>query len=141
MTIKLEKADKGTKIEFHEKLASTAFAFNDLVYIDSAGYVAPAVDGALFVSLGLIQKTVASTDSDYASATRVPVLVPGPDAEFRCDVGTGTAAQADVGTWADVDDHLTVDVDDSTYDIFYVTKIVSTSVVLAKMARKSGAAA
>lgn len=141
MTIRLYKPDKLTKIEFYPKVASTAFAFNDLVYIDSNGYLTPAVDGAAIVPVGLIQKTIAATDSDYASTTRVPVLVPGPDAEFLCDVGTGTAAQTDVGEWIDVDDEETVDVSASTYDIFFVTAIISTTQVLAKMARKSGAAA
>lgn len=140
MTIKLEQADKLTGIEFYAKVASTAFAFNDLVYLDANGLLALATTSAI-LPLGVVQKTVASTDSDYASNTRIPVLVPGPDATFRCDVGTGTAATTDIGEWIDVDDEKLVDVDASTNDIFYVTKIISTSVVIAKMARKSGAAA
>lgn len=141
MTIRLYIADAQTHIEFYQKLASTTFTFNDLVYIDGDGFLIKAVDGAAIVPLGLIQKTIAATDSDYASATRVPVLVPGPDAEFLCDVSTGTAAQTDVGEWIDIDDHNSVDVAASTYDIFFVTRFVSGTQVVAKMAKKSGAAA
>ena len=140
MSIRLWKADKVTKIVFYQKNASEVFTFNDLVYLDANGRVASAVDGALFVPLGLIQIAVASTVSDFADNTRVPVLVPGTDAEFLVDVGTGTAAQTDVGELIDIDNDLTVDVDASTYDIFYVTAVISSTQVIAKMAKKSGAA-
>lgn len=141
MSIRLFTPDAQTRVEWYQKKASTAMPFNGLVYIDSNGYVDLAADGALFVPLGLIQQTIAATDSDYASTTKVPVLVPGPDAEFLCDVGTGSAAQTDVGEWIDIDDHLVVDVAASTYDVFYVTRVISSSLVVAKLAKKSGAAA
>ena len=129
------------KIEFYKKVVSTAFAFNDLVYLDSNGYLTPAVDGSNIVPLGLIQKTVASTDDDYASATRVPVLIADKDSVFLCDVGTGTAAQTDVGEHIDIDDATTVDVNASTYDVFFVVEVISTTQVLAKLNIKGGAAA
>ena len=127
--------------EWYPKVVSTAFALNDLVYLDSNGYLTPAVDGSNIVALGLIQKTVAATDSDYASATMVPVLVGDKDAEFLCDVSTGTAAITDQGEWIDIDDANSVDVSASTYDIFFVTKFISTTQVVAKLGVKSGAAA
>lgn len=127
--------------EWYPKVVSTAFALNDLVYLDSNGYLTPAVDGANIVSLGLIQKTIAATDTDYASATKVPVLVGDKDAEFLCDVSTGTAAITDQGEWIDIDDANSVDVSASTYDIFFVTKFISTTQVVAKLGVKSGAAA
>lgn len=128
-------------IEYFPKKVSVAFALNDLVYLDSNGYLDKAADGGLFVPLGLIQKKVTATDSDYAVATRVPVLVPDANTVFLCDVSTGTPAQTDVGEWIDIDDENSVDVDASTYDIFYVVGIVSATQILAKMAEKSGAAA
>lgn len=142
MTIVLYRENRaGAHIEWYPKVASTAFAFNALTYVDSNGYLTPAVDGANIVPVGLIQKTIAATDSDYASNTRVPVLVAGPDAEYLCDVGTGTAAQTDVGEHIDIDDSATVDVDASTYDIFYVTEIISSSKVVAKLNKKFGTTA
>lgn len=128
-------------VEHYPKVASTAFAFNDLVYLDANGYLTPAVDGANIVALGLIQKTIAATDSDYASNTVVPVLVGEKDSEFLCDVSTGTAAQTDVGEHIDIDDANSVDVAASTYDIFFVTKYISSTQVVAKLNVKGGAAA
>ena len=141
MTIRLYTPDAQTRIEHYQKVASTAFAIDDLVYIDTNGFLALAVDGGLFVPLGTVQKTVASTDSDYAENTKIPVMVSGPDAEWLLDVGTGTAAQTDVGEWIDIDDEKLVDVTASTYDVFYVTRFISTTQVVGKMAKKSGAAA
>lgn len=127
--------------EWYPKVVSTAFAENDLVYLDANGYLTPAVDGANIVALGLIQKTIAATDDDYATATMVPVLVGDKDAEFLCDVSTGTAAQTDVGEHIDIDDANSVDVTASTYDVFFVTKFISTTQVVAKLNVKGGAAA
>ena len=138
--IRLYTADANTRIEWYAKAASETFTFNDLVYINTSGYVTKAVDGSAITALGLIQRTIAATASDYASTTRVPVLVPGPDAEFLCDVSTGSAAQTDIGEFIDIDDHNSVDVGASTYDIFFVTQVPSTSLVVAKLAKKSGAA-
>jgi hypothetical protein len=128
-------------VEWYPKVVSTAFAMNDLVYLDANGYLTPAVDGSNIVALGLIQKTIAATDSDYASATMVPVLVGDKDAEFLCDISTGTGAQGEVGEWIDIDDANSVDVNASTYDIFFVTKHISTTQCVAKLGVKSGAAA
>ena len=142
MTISLYKENgSGAHIEFYPKVVSTEFAFNDLVYVDANGYLTPAIDGANIVPVGLIQKTIASTDSDYATATRVPVLVAGPDAEYLCDVSTGSAAQTDVGEHIDIDDANSVDVSASTYDLFYVTDIISSSKVIAKLNKKFGTTA
>ena len=123
-------------LEHYPKAASEAFAFNDIVGINTSGYLTKYTDGASFPMLGLIQKTIAATDSDYASNTRVPVLVAGAEAEYLCDVSTGTAAQTDVGEYIDVDDHNSVDVASSTNNDFYVTQFISTVLVVAKMTRK-----
>lgn len=126
--------------EYYPKKVSTAFAMNDLVFLDSNGFLDKCTSTTA-TCLGLIQKVVASTDSDYATATMVPVLVGDVDAEFLCDVGTGTAAQTDCGEGIDLKDENEVDVSASTYDIFFVTKFISTTQVVAKMMKKSGAAA
>lgn len=119
-------------IEWYPKTASTAFANNDLVYL-SSGYLTNFADAVDQPPLGLIQKTVVATDSDYASTTMVPVLIGDPNAEYLCDISTGTGAQSYVGTWIDVDDDDSVDVSASTYDIFFVTKHISTTQCVAKM--------
>jgi len=129
-------------VEWYKKVVSTEFAFNDLVYVDANGYLTPAVDGALIKPLGLLQIAIAATDADYAVATLVPVLVPSDDsAKFLCDLGTGTAAQTDIGEHIDIDDASTVDVTASTYDVFFVTDVISDDQVVATLNVKGGAAA
>ena len=136
MSIRLYQADALTRLEWYQKKASAALTFNDLVQIDANGFVLRAVDATTLTAIGLVQETVASSDT---TADKVPVLVPGPNAVFLCDVGTGTAAQEDVGQYIDIDDHLLVDVNASTYDIFYVVGRVSATQVLCKLTKKSGA--
>jgi len=131
-------------VEWYPKKVSTVMTNQDLVYLDSNGFVAPAVDDAAIVPIGLIQKSIAATDSDYASTTDVPVLVGDADSEYLVDVGNGSAATTDIGEWCDVDGtypDTKIDVAASSYDIWFVTKIVSTSKVVAKLAKKSGSAA
>ena len=139
MSIRLFR-DKGCRIEYYPKAASEAFAVDDLVVINSSGYLTRAADGSAQRIVGLVQKTVASTDSDYASNTRIPVLVCDSDAEYLCDVTTGTAAQTDVGEYIDIDDHNSVDVVASTYDVFFVTDFISTTQVIAKINTKAAVA-
>lgn len=130
-------------IEWYPKAASVAFAVNEAVYLDSSGYVAKLTSTA-DKALGLVQEKTASTDSDYAENTLIPVLIPGVDTEFLIDVGTGTAATTDIGEHCDADGSYPatkIDVTASTYDIWLVTKIISTTQVVAKMTKKSGAAA
>lgn len=133
--ISLYKPDGTEKVEFYPKAASTVMTFNDMVAINTSGYLIRYTDGGAYPLLGLVQKTIASTDSDYASNTRIPVLVAGANSIFLCDVSTGTAAATDVGEYIDVDDQDSVDVNASTNDDFYVVGVISGTQVLAKIAR------
>lgn len=132
--------ENGSKphIEYKRKKASETFTVNDLVYIDGDGVLTKLTDGAAFPIFGLIQKAVAATDDDYASTTRVPVLVAGSEAEYLMDVSTGSAAATDVGEYCDVDDHNSVDVTASTNNDIYVTEVLSATKVVGKLARKFG---
>lgn len=130
--------------EWYAKKASTVMTNNDAVYLDGNGYLTTLVDDAAIVPEGLIQIDVAATDSDYASTTKVPVLVGDFDAEYLIDVGNGSAATTDIGEWCDADGtypDTKIDVASSSYDIWKVTDVISTTQVIAKMAKKSGAAA
>ncbi len=126
-------------VEWYPKTASEAFTVNDLVFL-SSGYVKTFADDAVNQPIGTILQTVAATDSDYASNTLVPVLVGEDDAEWLCDIGTGTGAQSYVGSWVDADgtyDDTKIDVSSSTYDIWLVTKHISTTQAVCKMAKQS----
>lgn len=134
MTIRLFKENgAGCTIEFYEKTASTVFTFNDVVRLSGAGRLIRFATGNSVPIIGLIQITIAATDSDYAETTRVPVQVCGEKAEYLCDVSTGTAAQTDVGEYIDFDDENSVDVDDSTNNELFVTRFISTTQVVAKI--------
>ena len=134
MTIRLFKENgAGAHFEWYKKAASEAFTFNDIVGINTDGFLTKYLDGSAFPMIGLIQQTIASSS---ATTVKVPVLVAGHEAEYLCDVSTGTAAQTDVGEYIDVDDSNSVDVDASTNDDFYVTQFISATLVVAKMTRK-----
>ena len=90
------------KYKFYPKTASTAF---------TRGAVVDVLDGFIAIAditrrshSGIIQKTVVSTDSDYASETRLPLIVPSsPTTEFRVSVlSTDTAVATDVGNFFDL---------------------------------------
>lgn len=90
--------------------ASVAFSLNDVVTRNSAGKLALAT--ALTPRselLGLIQATIASTDSDYAKDKSVAVVEFHSGAEFEADVD-GTLTQAMVGLDYDLADEESVDV-------------------------------
>lgn len=125
-------------IEYKPKAASEAFAFNDLVGISTTGYLTKYLSGSAFPVYGLIQKTIAATDADFALATRVPVLVVGPEAEYLLEVSTGTPAAGDVGEYVDVEDSNSVTLDGSSHNDFYVTEIISSTYVLGKLTQKVG---
>ncbi len=130
----------GCTVQWYQKDASQTFTFNDLVGIDTSGFITKFTDGASFPIIGLIKRTIAATDSDYASNTKVPVQVCGSGAEYLCDVGVGTAAQSDVGEYIDVDGagspHQDVDVDNSSNNDMYVTQVISTALVVCNFVNK-----
>ena len=79
------------------------------------------------IIIGTIRHSIAATDDNYAVARNVEVEVPvDKNVVWSCDeVGTGTAAAADVGTYADITGGGEINVDASTYDVFFITKVVS----------------
>lgn len=140
MTIRLFRENgANAHLEWKLKAASETFAFNDVVGINTSGYVTKFLDGSAFPILGLCQKAITATSSDYASNTKLPVLVAGEEAEYLCDVSTGTAAQTDVGEYIDVDDQNSVDVGATTNNDLFVTQFISGTLLVAKMVNKVGA--
>lgn len=88
-------------IQYFKKKASTAFINGALVNVDSDGYLIPATASSVN-HLGTILKTVAATDSDYASTTAVPVDMATSIDEFTADVSAGSVAQTAVGAYYDL---------------------------------------
>ena len=137
MTVRLFRANGPVHIEFYQKTASTAFAFDEPVYLGTAGRLLAYTPGVAAPFLGLIKKTVASTDSDYASTTNVPVEVPNAEAEYLFDATTTAAALDDVGEYVDyVAATRSVNVGATAQNDVYVTGFVSTTLVIGKWARR-----
>jgi len=90
-----------------KKKASTAFGLGDAVYVDANGFLDRATSTTNATDIvGVINQTIASTDSDYAANTDVAVEVArkGNNADwFLAKVSTGTPAQTHVGESHELD--------------------------------------
>lgn len=110
---------------------STAFTKGAIVSIGTggdAGTVIPATSSTTNLShIGVIKKTIASTDADYATARKVPVEVPVERyVEWLGDVTSGLVA-ADVGLEVDLTDSLTINRGASSVDVAMVKDVISTT--------------
>lgn len=114
-------------IEYWAKKASTAFTKDCLVQKTSgAETVEPCTSSSTDI-LGINIKTIASTDSDYASKTLIPIVVPdSPASEIEGDV-TNTLLSTDPGTKFDLSDSLLVDQDATTNKVLLCKKFISAS--------------
>lgn len=112
----------------YKKAASTAFTRNDVVTKDASGYLVLATASTPRSELvGLIDRDVASTDSDYASNTMCNVtLLAGSGKEFECDVD-GTLTQAMVGEQFDLNDEDSVDVTSNAIGHVTLVRYISAS--------------
>lgn len=131
-------------IEWFPKTASTTFAQNDMVSILStvagAGTLIKSTSASTKI-LGLCLKTVAATDSDYASTTEIPVLVANDqDCEFLMDVSTGIPATTDIGELVGIDDENSVDITDYATGVIEVVRVISSTQIVGKILKKSGVA-
>ena len=111
------------------KVASTAFTANNFVSFESNGDggdpIEPA-DSSDTSLLGIGIKTVASTDSDYASNTRIPVMVPqSRDCTFICNNVDGTLVVADEGLEVDISNAESVDRANTSTDVVKVIRFIS----------------
>lgn len=117
------------KLDWWAKKASTAFAVGDLVYMDGSGEIQLA-DSTSGDHIGVCLKAVASTDSDYASTTRIPVIRVGEDVIFEADVGTGTMTQNLEGTYCDLKDENELDVSATSKNVIFLKKFLSSTKAL-----------
>jgi len=89
-----------------------------------------AADEAAEAIVGVLAKTIATTDTDYASDRLVPVEVPvEKHVEWLAD-GTGTFAATDIGTEFGISDSGTVDKSETTADAFKMTGFVNTAKII-----------
>jgi len=77
--------------------------------------------------VGVLDKEVATTDDDYATARLLPVIVPlEKHVVYEADVTSGLVA-TDIGTECDLTDHVTVDRSASSVDVAKCVGVISTT--------------
>ena len=137
-TVNLVRPSPLSRVERYAKPASVAFPFRSLLAPneDATSNTFVASTSSTERTLGVLETTITSADSDYASETKVPVRIDEMGI-FRFAVGTGTADINDEQGYIDLKDTDEVDVTASTIDAVFVTSFVSASVVLGKIVRWS----
>jgi hypothetical protein len=104
---------------------STTFTKGDIVSWSSALLIKATSSTAANTHVGVIKKTIAATDADYAVARLVPVEVPLEKmVEWRGPVTSGLVA-ADISLWVDLTDAGTINRGASTYDAAQVKSVIS----------------
>lgn len=113
-------------IKWFQKKASTAFSANSFVdaTASSTGTVQPATSGTTKI-IGICLKKIASTDSDYAAKTKIPVAVPlSSESECIADV-TGTLTVAMETEDFDLSTDLLVDQAATTQNVVRLVQFIS----------------
>ena len=137
----IERKNGEANILPFKKKASEAFVFNDVVTTDASGFLTKATATTPRLKLlGLIQRTVASTDLDYAQNTLVEVDVfSDKDDVYVATVDTGTLVQAMVNSVYDLADENGINVSVSSQKAVRITKVISTTKAEVKFNRGGGA--
>lgn len=118
-----------TRTEWFPVTTSTALAKGTLVEFTSGLIAAADADETAGGVRGVLAKTIASTDSDYASSRLVPVLVPiEKHVVWEADA-TGTFVATDIGIEYGISDSGTVDKTETSTVHFLVTEFISASKV------------
>ena len=122
-----KKVSGKSKIVYLPVTPSTAIAEGSIVSF-SSGYLIAATSSTTALShAGVLRKTIAATDADYAVARTVPVEVPvEKNVVWEAPVTSGLVA-ADVGLLVDLTNAYTIDRSASTIDAAQVVKVLSTT--------------
>lgn len=114
-----------TKIMWLPVTPSTAITKGAIVSWSSGKLIAATSSTTALSHAGVIAKTIASTDADYANDRLVPVEVPlDKNVEWTADFTT-TLLATDVGAEVDLTDSLTVNRGASSIDACIITAYLS----------------
>jgi hypothetical protein len=121
------KVSGKTKIVYLPVTTSTAIAKGSIVSFSSGYLIAATSSTAAVTHAGVLAKTIAATDADYAVARSVPVEVPVEKGVVWEGPVTSGLVAADVGLLVDLTDAGTIDRSASTIDAAQVVKVLSTT--------------
>lgn len=116
-----------TKKVYFPMPASLALVAGTLVEIAS-GVISASDDNDTQIE-GILAKTYATTDSDYASAKLAPVEVPVERHVIVRTENTASFVSTDVGAEYGISDASTVDHSDTSNKVFKVVRVISASIV------------
>ena len=105
---------------------STALTKDTLLEFTS-GLLAAADDNDTAIA-GILVATIATTDSDYATARQVPVIVP-MERHVVYEADASGFSATDIGGEFGISDSGTVDQSDTTNKVFLVTDFISATKV------------
>jgi len=105
---------------------STTFTKGDIVQMSSGLLIKATTTSAAKDAVGVIKKTIASTDSDYATSRLVPVEVPVEKMVQWRSTGVALVASEN-GLWMDLASAGTVDRAGSTYDAVQQFSVISST--------------
>jgi len=106
-----------TRVEYLDVTVSTALSKDSLVEWTS-GYIAAADDNDTDVA-GVLIKAITSSDSDYATARKVPVLVPVErHVVWEADTADTYVLATHQGVECGIVDATNLDLDDTTNKVF-----------------------
>ena len=116
--------------EWFKTTASTAYGYRELIQADedATGNAFISATASTERILGIINAAVVSTDGDYATSHREPLLI-DEMGEWEFAVGTGSADTNDEQGYVDLKDKDEVDVTASAVDNVFVTRFVATAKV------------
>lgn len=134
-TEKVNHTENFTRVKGRTKViegtftASVAAESGAIVYPDpgNAGQWTKA-DSTAGESFGVLQETIASTDSDYASTKTVHIEVPDDaGVEWEFTVGSGTFTPADVNKYVDLYDEVSLAVDTTSKKQCYISGYITST--------------
>lgn len=118
-----------TKTEWFPVTTSTALVKGTLVEFTSGLIAGADADETAGGVRGVLAKEIATTDTDYASSRKVPVIVPlDKHVVWEAD-GTGTFAATDIGVEYGISDSGTVDKAETSTVHFLMTEFLSATKV------------
>lgn len=103
-------------LEWFPRAASVTMTINQALNWNGSGAVTAATAAGTRIA-GILQQAVASTDSDFATASvLVPVILPTEDDEFEVDLTGATFATTYIGNRCDLNTALLVDLSATSHN-------------------------